>query len=316
MPNVLSFNLGADPAGISSGIARAFRNDPDWHVRSLVSNTNYIGYPPTEPFSRRALQEAWRAADVVHLHHNFRSYELVRGGWAGKALPPRPFVVEFHGQRFREDPTSHIRALREHRAIGLASTLDLYLLAPQILEWLPAPIAVEELSQMREPDRHLKVRIAHAPTNRQVKSTQEFLAAFQRLKDEGHPVELDLIEHRPWAECLARKARADIFFDQVILGYGCNALEAWAMGIPVIAGAADETLDEMERRFGQLPFYHATEETIYDALKELVESPELREQYGRIGHDYVRKYHDELVVVEQLKGIYQRAMERSMEEAA
>ena len=161
-----------------------------------------------------------------------------------------------------------------------------------------------------------RIVIAHAPTNREVKSTRQFLAAFQRLQDEGHPVELELIEQATWADCLERKSRADIFFDQTQLGYGCNALEAWGMGIPVIAGAQDETLDEMERRFGHLPFYHATEETIYDALKELVESPELREQYGQIGYDYVRRWHDEPVVVEQLKRLYRRAMGESMEEAA
>jgi hypothetical protein len=160
------------------------------------------------------------------------------------------------------------------------------------------------------------IRIAHAPTNRQVKSTQLLLDAVKRLQAEGFAVELDIIEHRPWAECLERKAKADIYFDQVQLGYGCNALEAWAMGIPVIAGASDDTLDEMERRFGHLPFYHATEETIYDALKELVEDPELRKRYGQIGYEYVRKYHDYPVVVEQLKRLYQQAAGTEMENAA
>jgi len=153
-----------------------------------------------------------------------------------------------------------------------------------------------------------RIVIAHAPTNRSVKSTAQFLEAINQLKADGYPVELELIERASWAQCLARKSRADIFFDQTLLGYGCNALEAWGMGIPVVAGASDETLDEMERRFGHLPFYHATEETIYDALKELVESPELREQYGQIGHDYVRRFHSEEVVVAQLKDLYLRAI--------
>jgi glycosyltransferase involved in cell wall biosynthesis len=160
------------------------------------------------------------------------------------------------------------------------------------------------------------VRVAHAPTNREVKSTKLLLAAVERLQGEGFDVELDLIERRPWTECLERKAKADIYFDQVILGYGCNAIEAWGMGIPVIAGGSDETLDEMERRFGYLPFIHATPETIYDALLELVESAELRERYGQLGLAHVRKWHDASVVVEQLKGIYQRAMETQQEMAA
>src|SRR5688500_18146934 len=144
------------------------------------------------------------------------------------------------------------------------------------------------------------VRIAPAPTNRTVKSTALLIEAVERLKVD-YDVELDLIEHVSWTECLHRKAKADIYFDQVKLGYGNNAVEAWGMGIPVVAGGSDDTLDEMERRFGALPFYHATEETIYDALRELVESPKLRAKYGRIGLEHVRKFHDEKVVVEQLK---------------
>lgn len=333
MPNVLSFNLGADPAGISGGIARAFRNDREWHVRSLVSKVNYIDYPAPEPFDRRAVVQAWGEADVVHLHHDFRSFDLVHQGWAGSRLESKPFVVEFHGQRFRKAPWSHLIELVLNDAIGLASTLDLYLLGPERLEWAPAPVNVEAMQAMKQPSGE-RVLIAHAPTNPKIKSTytcsrddclnrtwetaceDSFAGACKRLIAEGYPIEVDIIQNVPWAECLRRKAKADIYFDQVILGYGCNALEAWGMGIPVVAGAADATLDEMERRFGRLPFYHATQDTIYDALKELVEDPELRAEYGRIGHEYVRKYHDEPVVVEQLKRIYRRAMGESTQEEA
>lgn len=308
----LSFNAGSDPAGISIGIARAFRGDPDWEVRSLVSMLNYIEYPIDLEWDRKGIADWWEWADVVHLHHGFNSYERVRANYTSRRLRPKPWIVEHHGTGFREDPGPHMAELRRRNAIGVVSTLDLHLASG--LDWLPAPIPVEALRAMKQPSTD-SIRISHAPTNRSIKSTAQLIEAVERLQAEGFPVELDLIEHRPWAECLERKAKADIFFDQVILGYGNNALEAWGMGIPVIAGASDETLDEMERRFGQLPFYHATEETIYDALRELVESPELRERYGQIGHDYVRRFHSEEVVVEQLKGLYQRAL-GAMEEAA
>ena len=281
----------------------------------MVSSGNYIGYAVDVPYTDQNLDHFWRSADVVHLHHDLVAARRLTGNWKRWRLPPKPYIVEFHGTGFREDPRWHLAEMREYGALGLASTLDLYLLAPDELEWLPAPIDVEALSAMKQPATD-RILIAHAPTNRQIKSTALFLEAVERLQAEGFPVDLDLIERVPWSECLARKAKADIYFDQVILGYGCNALEAWGMGIPVVAGAADDTLDEMERRFGHLPFYHATAETIYEALRELVEDPALRAEYGRIGHDYVRKYHDEPVVVKQLKGIYQRALGQSMEDAA
>jgi hypothetical protein len=302
--NVVTLNLGSDPAGISSGIERAFRDDPGFRVQSFVTKINYIEYPAAQ-WDTKAVRKAWSEADVVHLHHNFRSADrIVRGGFLGGGMTNKPYVVEFHGTGYREDPKPNAYEVKKRGAIGLVSTLDLHLL-DRSFEWLPSPVDVETLAPMRRPMNRLL--ICHAPTNRQVKSTALFLEAVERLQAEGYPVDLDLIEHRPWAECLERKAKADIFFDQVLLGYGNNALEAWAMGIPVIAGASDETLDEMERRFGHLPFYHATEETIYDALKELIESPELRQRYGQIGLNYVKTYHDYPVVREQLKAIYRKA---------
>ena len=313
MPNVLSFNAGSDPAGISVGIAQAFGNVPGWDVRSLVSMSNFIEYPMDLEWDRKTLGVHWAWADVVHLHHGFNSYERVRRGYTSQRLSAKPFVVTHHGTGFRENVAAHLTELRRRGAIGTVSTLDLHV--DSGLEWLPPPVNVERLRAMKQPSTD-RVLICHAPTNRAIKSTAELLDAVERLKAEGFGVDLDLIEHRPWTECLERKAKADIYFDQVILGYGCNALEAWAMGIPVIAGAADETLDEMERRFGHLPFYHATEDTIYDALRELVESPELRAEYGRIGHEYVRRYHDEPVVVEQLKRLYRQALGMTEEQAA
>jgi hypothetical protein len=315
--NVLSINMGSDPAGISYGIAQAFRDEPGWSVRSQVSKVNYITYPTDMEWNREALITAWESADLIHLHHGFvTSNRMVKGRYVGKRLNHKPYVVHFHGTGFREHIQAHMAELRERNTPGIVSTLDLAVASG--LEWLPGPVDVRGLSSMRSKDTEApdRIVIAHAPTNRQIKSTSELLVAVQRLQDEGYPVELDLIERAPWAECIARKAKADIYFDQVLLGYGNNALEAWAMGIPVVAGADDATLDEMERRFGALPFYHATEDTIYDALKELVESPELRERYGQIGQTYVRTYHDYPVVVEQLKRIYRQALGEQQEEAA
>ena len=157
------------------------------------------------------------------------------------------------------------------------------------------------------------VKVAHAPTQRKIKGTEAFLRAVKRLQDEGHEIELDLIERVSWAECLRRKASADIYYDQTLLGYGNNAIEAWGMGIPVIAGAQERTLAEMRKRFSnELPFYQATEGTIYEALKALVQSADLRAEYSERGLSHVRRFHDQKVVVEQLKDVYTRALTRKV----
>jgi glycosyltransferase involved in cell wall biosynthesis len=315
VPLAFSVVAGADTGGQSIRIHDAFqRHGGEWTVRAATLSNNYIGYPMDLPYRTKVVEEFWRQADVVHLHNTFRTAAMF-----DKRLGSRPSVLHHHGTVFRTNPGPLLQESRRRGTVGITSTLDLWLIAPDELEWLPAPYNLDFLAQVgehhrREPDG--RIVICSAPTNRTIKSTDAFLEAVKRLQNEDYPVDLELIERERWDRCLERKARADIFFDQVILGYGCNALEAWGMGIPVVCGAADPTLDEMERRFGRLPFYHATEETIYDALRELVESPVLRQRYAQIGQQYVREYHDEAKVVEQLKAIYQRAIDEHKGERA
>lgn len=286
-------------------IAQAFtRHGGDWIVRSLIRGTNYIGYPTDLTWTSSTVVREWRAAEVLHVFNTFRTYDS-----RFRRLGRRPLVIHHHGAQLRSEPRKLLAEQRRHNAVGIVSTLDLWLLAPDQLEWVPAPYDLAWLWSLRQ-DRTGPVRIAHAPTDRAIKSTERLVVAVRDLQAEGLPVELDLIERQPWKSCLARKALADVYFDQVQLGYGNNAIEAWGMGIPVIAGAAPETLEEMRRRFGSLPFYAATEETITDAIRDLVESAELRMAYAHRGLEHAKAWHAGDRVVEQLKGIYQRAFEQ------
>lgn len=305
--------LGADTGGVNQGIVSAFRDEPEWDVRAMIGGRNYIEYPPDLPYDRDLLVAQWLAADVLHLSHDFRRLRKIER----YRLPRRPTVIHYHGTGYREAWYQHFQEQKAHRAIGLVATLDLWLLNPEGTEWLPAPYDLEGLVQkwgseaLRRLRRRGMVKVAHAPTNRKIKSTEAFLAAVEKLRGEGFDIELDLIEGVSWSECLSRKASADLYFDQTILGYGNNAIEAWGMGIPVIAGASERTLAEMRGRFSnELPFYQASESTLYDALKALVSSADLRAEYAAKGLHHVRTFHDQGVVVEQLKEIYSRAMRR------
>jgi len=176
------------------------------------------------------------------------------------------------------------------------------------LRWLPSPVVLSMLAARREIQFRPSetVRIAHAPTERGIKSTEAFLAACERLSG-SYAIEVVLIEQQPWTRCLDLKATADIFFDQCILGYGVNALEAWGMGIPVIAGASEPILDRMRAEIGKLPFYPTTEATIEQSLEALIAAPNLRQEWGERGLRYVTKYHDDQKVCHQLQSIYQEA---------
>lgn len=293
-------NIGSsDIGGQSIRTKRAFdRHAPGWVCHSVVRNRNYIDYPVDQPFTAAA--GLARDADVVHAHNSFKAAR--QAGALNK-----PLVITHHGTRYRRDPVGILGEQRAAKALGLVSTLDLWLIAPEETEWSPAPYDLDWLASMRRPVDDGVLRIGHAPTDRAIKSTDAVLAACAKLGREL-PVEVVLIERQSWRQCLEQKARVDIFVDQVLLGYGNNAVEAWGMGIPVVCGAADDTLTEYDRRFGGLPFCPADEGSIYEALATLAD-PGPRAAWARRGVEHVRRWHDDATVVTDLQDVYRRAAE-------
>lgn len=300
---VLVFAAGADTGGQGFRIHDAFTRLTDWHVDSLALSTKYMKYP--EQFSGPAynrvkkVKELYDAADVVHLRLTLAAWDKFDKGQG------KPVVLHHHGTIFRIGHRALAERARRIGAVQVASTLDLTMLEPDV-RWLPSPYDLGFLAGIREhayvPSE--RIRIAHAPTNRTVKGTRPFEAIVRRLGRE-FPLDVDIIENRPWAECLERKARADIYYDQVGLGYGNNAVEAWGMGIPVVAGVADPAVKQrMQDVWGALPFVDASTETLEAKLRALIESRAMREDYSARGLSFVRHFHDDAYVVSILRDIY------------
>lgn len=325
--NALIFNFGQDSAGIGARYASAAaRGHGRFRIRSIHKTDTYIEYPfdiRTDALGT-GVRKLYRDADVVHLNHTSYGYDHFDRG------DEKPILLEHHGTILRTNPARVLRQARQYDFEQGASTMDLVAIDPESITWLPAPYDLDELAAIRARHRRADdgiVRIVHAPTRRQIKSTDALIAAVERLRAEGLPVELDLIEHVSWAECLERKAAGDIYFDQVILGYGCNAIEAWGMGMPVVAGVdprraprlghpiPSTTRALMRKEFGALPFYEASEPKITDALRELVKSADLRAEWAAKGRAHAERFHAERPALERLGDLYMRAMARRGHEA-
>lgn len=275
----------SDIAGVGIGIKRAFDRHSDIEVRHVARVRKVYAYPTDAEWEER--RDLIRWADLIHVME-------IPGDYG------KPTLVHHHGSYYRTNGGPP----------GICSTLDLHLLGAG--EWIPAPYDIGQVSTNRSQTDTLTV--AHAGTWADGKSTAAFFEAAARL-----PIEVEYIQNATYAECLRRKGAADIYFDQVLTGMGNNAVEAMAMGIPVIAGIEpaearkrghlipDETPDEMERRWGGFPFVRATEDTIYDALLSLMD-PGARNYWGERGRAHVRRFHDDRVVVRQLEDIYRRAV--------
>lgn len=300
-PYVLSIHAGADTGGVSCGMANAFQNDPTIHLRSAVLNQNYIKYPYDLQLGARFYPDVfdhWQAADVVHIHNNRRTYDHLVNKCA---QPHRPFVMYHHGTEYREYIDERNAEVANHPAGARAvvSTIDMLGLGPDLM-WAPATYRLGDLARYRDRQYGHRLRVGHAPTDRAIKSTGAFLNACRTLN-----VEPVLIEKTDWENCQKIKGTVDLFFDQVLLGYGCNAIEAWGMGIPVIAGGPPRTLEMMRSAFGgTLPFFEATEDTIGDAIQALMD-PDTRDEYAALGLDHVRRFHSGAYTRAILTPIYQ-----------
>jgi glycosyltransferase involved in cell wall biosynthesis len=145
--------------------------------------------------------------------------------------------------------------------------------------------------------------ILHAPSSRRRKGTENVLAAC-----EGLHAELELVEGLHHAEARERYRRADIVVDQLNAGwYGLLAIEAMALGKPVLTFLHDEAVRRTEEAFGvRVPIVNATKETLRDRLAELVADPERRRRLGAEGRAYVERVHDVERVADRLLALYSR----------
>jgi glycosyltransferase involved in cell wall biosynthesis len=145
--------------------------------------------------------------------------------------------------------------------------------------------------------------VVHAPSNRARKGTDHVVAACRELN-----LELDVVEGLPHHEARRRYERAEIVVDQLNAGwYGLFAIEAMALGKPVVTFLHDEAVRRTEEAFGvRPPIVSATKETLVERLRELVAAPEERRRRGAEGRAYVERVHDADSVADRLLDIYSR----------
>jgi glycosyltransferase involved in cell wall biosynthesis len=145
--------------------------------------------------------------------------------------------------------------------------------------------------------------VLHAPSSRRRKGTEHVIAACERLD-----VELEIVEGLRHDEARERYRRADIVVDQLNAGwYGLFAIEAMALGKPVLTFLHDEAARRTEEAFGiEVPLVRTSTETLADDLRALVDSPADRRRIGAAGRAYVERVHDVDRNADRLLELYAR----------
>jgi glycosyltransferase involved in cell wall biosynthesis len=209
-------------------------------------------------------------------------------------------VVHFLGSDIRGKPPAELawagragaRVVGSYDAIRWVPEAEVVPPGIDLGEYTPAP-----------PSGRARPVVVHAPSSRRRKGTEHVVAACAQL-----PVELEIVEGLHHDEARRRYERADIVVDQLNAGwYGLFAIEAMALGKPVVTFLHDEAVARTEEAFGlEVPVVSATADTLVERLRPLVESPEERRRIGTASRAYVERLHDADRVADRLLDIDSR----------
>ena len=157
--------------------------------------------------------------------------------------------------------------------------------------------------QPAPPSDRARPLIVHAPSSRRRKGTDHVIAAVA-----GLDADLELVEGLHHDEAFERYRAADIVVDQLNAGwYGLFAIEAMALGKPVVTFLHDEAVRRTEEAFGtRVPIVSATAETLREALRPLVADAARRRELGAASRAYVERVHDLERVTDRLLELYGR----------
>jgi glycosyltransferase involved in cell wall biosynthesis len=245
----------------------------------------------------RAFAELARKTDIFHFYFGLTllpksvQFPLLR------ALGKRS-VMHFLGSDIRGRSPGEL-AWARHAGARVVGSYD-------AIRWvsdahvIPPGIDVRAIEPAPSTDRERPV-VLHAPSSRARKGTEHVVAACKELD-----VELEIVEGLDHREAFERYRNADVIVDQLNAGwYGVFAIEAMALGKPVVTFLHDEAVRKTEEAFGvDVPIVNATADTLAGALRPLVESAEERRRVGRASRAYVEEVHDLERMTDRLLALY------------
>lgn len=278
-----------DHSGAGYALMKAINETTRHRARVISFQRNKLLYPfdILNP-NQKQLNEWVQWADVLNLHDEALQYV---------ERTKKPVVTTYHGSWYRSQCEKINNRDKRRGFVSTALTMGLAMLGPK---WIGRAIKPLQANQSET------FTVIHAPTQRHRKGTHLVLKAFQDLD-----ASLMLIEKKTNAECLKLKSKGHVLIDQVGskgLGYGTNALEAWAMGFPVISNAPARVIAKMISEFGYCPFLVAnTVDQIKHAVTKL-QDKDFYTQWSIAGYDFVNTYHSQEYVAKQFLDVCRKAM--------
>lgn len=240
-------------------------------------------------------------ADVVACWGNFRTLDTAGvSGLSNLIAISVGDEYPYHLEAYRERCVKYGVKKRLHGSILYSQLAD---------DWLPIAVPVDEYGTLKK-ERGAKPVICQAPSNQRRKSTEEVIDLLGRRED----VDLLVINKVKHCECLEAMAHADILVDHFpgiqvgeyieLGGCGKTSLEAWALGIPVIAYAEEPKRAAYLETVGYLPYYESRLENLPAAVDALLDE-RMYNEYSEKGCQYVKTFHDDPVVAQRFMNVCQ-----------
>jgi glycosyltransferase involved in cell wall biosynthesis len=207
-------------------------------------------------------------------------------------------VMHFLGSDIRGRPPAEL-AWAQRAGARVVGSYDAARWVPDA-HVIPPGIDVRAIEPAPPTDRDRPV-VLHAPSSRAKKGTEHVIAVCRDLD-----VELEIVEGLDHREAFERYRHADVIVDQLNAGwYGVFAIEAMALGKPVVTFLRDEAVRKTQEAFGvDVPIVNTTAETLAGALRPLVESAEERRRVGRASRAYAEEVHDLERMTDRLLALY------------
>jgi glycosyltransferase involved in cell wall biosynthesis len=277
---------GQDTGGQSFKLAKAITAFTPHSCRSFRKSPDYLGFPSDIRLGEhdaRWVHDYLGKVDIVHAHGLYRRAQ----GWNAPFNPRARWVIHQHGRIPTKGPIwqAESREDKQRRAYRVVSTINLLpYVGGDSSRWIPAPIDLKMFQRLRRQSKRPRsargeIWIAHSPTRRDYKGTDNIINAVETLVKEGVRARLILIEGKSHAECLRLKAMCNITYDQMHLCYGNSGLEGMAFGHATIVGMSQSVRDDVNRIVGYEPFCFATPITLIEVLRDLVSRPRTLQHY-------------------------------------
>lgn len=155
-----------------------------------------------------------------------------------------------------------------------------------------------------------KMRIVHAPTNRECKGSDVILKSLRNFEANfPDEIEVNLIEGQSYSQALAIYREADLIVDQILVGwYGGLAVEVMRMGKPVAVYIREEDLHfippDMRKDIDDA-FIRIHPDTIDEVLGKFIFDRKTLREKAENAYQYVHKWHNPKEIALQVREYYE-----------